>query len=47
MRLATELYGSDDLQFDDDAKISECDDGVWVQGWRWLSSEEIGPGVEG
>jgi len=36
-----ELYcdSSDNIQVDYEAAISECDDGVWVQGWLWLSDK--------
>ena len=40
-KVAEELYGSDDIEVDADAVISETDDGVWVQGWLWVSNEEL------
>ena len=37
--IAKQLNGSDDIQFDDDATTSLCDDrkGVWVQGWIYVA----------
>lgn len=29
-------YGSDEIEVDDDAKLSHGDDGTWVQAWVWL-----------
>lgn len=36
-------YGdADELQFDDDALWSDArEDGFWVQGWVWFSSEDL------
>jgi hypothetical protein len=42
VRLATERYGSSDIQIDSDAAFSWGVDGVWVSGWLFLSNEEIG-----
>lgn len=28
---------SDDIEVDDDAKLSETDNGVWVQAWVWVA----------
>ena len=45
--LARERYaaGSDnDIEIDDNAKVSRADDGTWVQAWVWLAQEE--PAVE-
>jgi hypothetical protein len=36
---ARELYGSDDIEIDDDAKISEADKGTWVAAWVWVPEE--------
>lgn len=33
------ISSSDDVQIDDDAKVSEVDAGLWVQGWLWLPNE--------
>lgn len=33
-------YGSDDVEIDDGAHVSEADDGVWVQAWVWLPGTE-------
>ena len=41
---AREIYGDDDIQIDDDAKISnenpEKDGGAWVQAWVWVPLDE-------
>lgn len=34
------LYGEDDVQIDEDAVVSETEDGVWVQAWVWLPKPE-------
>lgn len=36
--LARKMYseGNDDINVDDDAKLSEGSDGVWVQAWVWV-----------
>lgn len=39
---ARELYGDDELAVDDDARISESEDGAWVQAWVWLATGEMG-----
>lgn len=39
---AREAYGSDEIEVDDDAKISEGDEGAFVQGWLWVSNAEAG-----
>jgi len=37
---ARELFGSDDVEVDDDAKLSEVDEvgerGAWVSAWVWV-----------
>jgi hypothetical protein len=33
---ATEMYGSDDIEIDDDASVSEATNGAWVQAWVWV-----------
>lgn len=39
--LAHELYGSDDVEIDDEGVgTSEGEDGVWVQAWVWVSDAE-------
>jgi hypothetical protein len=40
---ARELYakGSDDnIEIDENAKVSEMDNGTWVQAWVWIPSTE-------
>lgn len=37
---ARAIYGSDDINIDDGAGISQSDDGVWVHAWVWLNDEE-------
>ena len=27
---------NDDIEIDDDAKISRCDEGAWIQAWVWV-----------
>jgi len=31
----------DDIEVDDDAKISMVEDGCWVEGWLWLSNYDF------
>lgn len=33
---AKQQYGSDDIQFDDDAAVSEVDAGYWVSAWVFV-----------
>lgn len=39
---ARHLYAdhTDDVEIDDDAQLSETDDGTWVQAWVWVYREE-------
>lgn len=42
---ARALYanGSDDnIEIDDHALVSKCDNGVWVQAWVWVPDEQPG-----
>lgn len=39
VEVARDIYGSDDIEIDDDATISAADDGVWVAGWLWVHNE--------
>lgn len=40
---AREKYGTDELEFDDDAVVSEgLAAGAFVMGWRWIGSDEAG-----
>ena len=38
---AKENYGSDDIEFDADCKVSESDDGAFVQAWVWVSKDDV------
>lgn len=38
---ARELYQDNELQIDDDAKVSPCGDGTWVQAWVWVPEPEV------
>jgi uncharacterized cupredoxin-like copper-binding protein len=31
----------DDTDVDEDATVTETDSGFWVQGWLWVSDEEV------
>lgn len=38
---AREMYAygsSDDIEIDDNAEISQTDDGTWVQAWVWVQA---------
>lgn len=39
---AVEIYGTNDVEFGDDAKLSEAGSGVWVQAWVWIDFEQEG-----
>ena len=39
-------YANEDIGIDDDALVSESDDGVWVQGWLWIQNEDADANVE-
>lgn len=32
---------NDDIEIDDNPKISDCDDGIWVAAWVWVKKEEL------
>lgn len=36
---ARDAYGSDDLEIDDEAQLSSCDEGNWVAAWVWLPAD--------
>jgi hypothetical protein len=38
---ARELYGSTEIEFDEQPVTSVGDDGVWVQGWLLVKNEEL------
>lgn len=45
VRLARKLYGTDDVEIDEDAKVSDAmPEGLWIQAWVWLSAEEMEKG---
>jgi hypothetical protein len=31
-------YGDDNIEIDDNAEMSEADDGTWVAAWVWIAS---------
>ncbi len=39
---ARELYGSDEIEIDEDAVLSQGDEGAFVSAWVWVSNEEMG-----
>ena len=43
IKLARRQYGSNtnDIEVDDNAKLSGSEDGAWVQAWVWISKEDI------
>lgn len=43
IELAQEHYANEDemqIQIDDDAELSEADEGTWVAAWVWLPSQD-------
>lgn len=41
---ARATYQNDDIEIDDNAKLSEVSDdpvGAWVQAWVWVNEEEL------
>jgi hypothetical protein len=40
IKRAREMYASDDIEIDDDAKVSEGDAGAFVQAWVWVPRPE-------
>lgn len=41
LELAREVYGSNNIEIDDDADFSEGNDGTWVQAWVFLSKKRL------
>ncbi|WP_234265166.1 hypothetical protein [Hydrogenophaga sp. NFH-34] len=42
IQMARRAYcDDDDIQIDEDAEVSETDDGAWVSAWVWVSTEEM------
>lgn len=39
---ARDEYASDEIEIDDDAKVSVGDDGAFVQAWVWVRREDEG-----
>lgn len=40
IKRAQAMYASDDIEIDDDAKVSVADLGVFVQAWVWVPYPE-------
>lgn len=40
IKKARAMYASDDVEIDDDAKVSSSDLGVYVQAWVWVPYPE-------
>lgn len=36
---ARDIYGSDDVEIDENAKASRTDVGTWVAAWVWLDDQ--------
>jgi hypothetical protein len=34
-------YAEDEVAIDDDAKLSEADEGTWVSAWVWVNDNEM------
>jgi len=43
---AREEYASDEINIDEDAELSEADDGCWVQGWLWVYTGDDGDDLD-
>ncbi len=39
--LARDLYGTDEVEVDDNATQASTTEGVWVSAWVWLSEEWV------
>jgi len=39
IRRARGLYGSDEVEVDENAQVSRADDGAWVGAWVWLEND--------
>lgn len=37
---AKKHYGSDEIEIDEDADVSFCENGAFVQGWLWVQAED-------
>lgn len=40
VRQARELFACEELEIDDDAQLSEANDGTWVQAWVWVPAAD-------
>lgn len=40
-KVAEEVLASDDVEFDPRLVVSESESGAFVQGWQWVSNEEV------
>jgi hypothetical protein len=40
--IARRFFGDDDLEIDANARLSESEDGVWVQAWVFVYAEDVG-----
>lgn len=41
--VASREYGTDEIEVDAEAMISESEDGCWVSAWVWVASNEYEP----
>lgn len=41
---ARKAYASDDVEIDDNPRISTADGGMWVQAWVWVGDEDLDEG---
>ena len=40
-------WNNDELDVDGDARTSECDEGIWVAAWVFISNNEINSYLDG
>ena len=38
---AVDRYTTEDIEIDHDPKLSDADEGCWVQAWVWVPYEEV------
>jgi hypothetical protein len=42
IEVARSIYQNDDIEIDDDAKLSDVDgEGAWVSAWVWVAKGEV------
>ena len=41
LALARGQYECNEVSFDSEPKLSEADNGYWVQGWVWVEKPEV------